>query len=465
MSAFLLSVFVFWVAAVAGALLVQSTLVRRFLRLLMPLCFGAWLAGQAPYLVPWQRLVLTTIAMLFLIKAMILLGRRRDDLGEFSPAGLAVYLTVWPGMNPEPFRRRTHTDEDGFRFARGLAFMGGGALLGVAVALGVPHVSTEIVGWGGIFALLLIIHFGYAEILTCAVRLCGWDVQPLFDEPLKSRSLGEFWSKRWNRAFVEMNQLLFLLPLSRRLGAEQGLFAVFVVSGLLHELAISYPALSAWGGPLLYFVIQAVAYMAEAKVVRSCRMSPLARRLWVVAVLLAPLPLLFTGPLRAELIVPLFQSLHRMLTAHDLRWWFGMALWCATLGNILTLAAGIQAPWRLNWRGELCRLSAFNRKIFLNYYVYIGLLILTWAALTIVLRQELMDGDRAAVCLAAVIGCFWGLRVLVDIFFFNHRDWPPGPSMVIGHACLTTLFCFLTATYIGLVIWHASGALFQPTFR
>jgi hypothetical protein len=76
------------------------------------------------------------------------------------------------------------------------------------------------------------------------------------------------------------------------------------------------------------------------------------------------------------------------------------------------------------------------------------------------LHQELIDGDRAAVCLAVVMGCFWGLRVLVDLFFFNHNDWPPGPSMVIGHACLTLLFCLLTATYLGLAIWHSSVALF-----
>src|SRR4030095_1679393 len=257
-----------------------------------------------------------------------------------------------------------------------------------------------------------------------------------------------------------MNRILFLSAFCRRLGVKGGLFAVFVASGLLHELGVSYPTLSAWGGPLLYFAVQGAACLAEAKLTPVTGMHATIRKLLVFAFLLLPLPLLFGAPFRAAFVVPLFQNLHGILTAHDLRWWFGLALWCATLGNLVTLGAGAQVPWRLNWRVELCRLSPFNRKIFLNYYAYIGLMILSAAALTMLLHQELVTGDRAAVCLAALIGCFWGLRVLVDLFFFKQKDWPPGASIVIGHACLTALFCLLTATYIGLVIWHWSVLLF-----
>src|SRR5262249_18377128 len=158
----------------------------------------------------------------------------------------------------------------------------------------------------------LMIHFGYAEILTCVLRLEGWNVQPLFREPLKSKSLREFWSGRWNLAFVEMNRVLFLAPLNRRLGARAGLFALFVVSGLLHELAISYPVVSGWGTPLLYFVLQGTAYVSEAKVMRTVPLNGAARRLWALAAILLPLPLLFTEPFRDGLVVPLFEGLHQV---------------------------------------------------------------------------------------------------------------------------------------------------------
>src|SRR5262249_30351983 len=155
-------------------------------------------------------------------------------------------------------------------------------------------------------------------------------------EPLKSSSLREFWSRRWNLAFVEMNRLLFLAPLNRRLGARAGRFAVFVISGLLHELAISYPCLSAWGGPLLYFVLQGTAYLAEPRVLRAKRAKGILKRLWVLGVIVVPVPLLFTAPFRDALVVPLFQTLRAGLTAHDLRWWLSLALWCAAIGNLVT---------------------------------------------------------------------------------------------------------------------------------
>jgi len=462
MQVFLVCLFLFWLVNGAAACLVGREVLRRLLKVLLPVVFALSLIVLAPHLVPYQRLVLTTAAMLYVLKGFLLLGRSRHDLSTFSAGGLAIYLTIWPGLNPDPFRARTQTDEDGVRFVRGLIFAGAGLALAVAVALGTPYLGADAAGWAGILSLLLIIHFGYAEILTCLLRLAGWNVQPLFQEPLKSKSLREFWSRRWNLAFVEMNRLLFLGPLSRNFGVRKGLFAVFLVSGLLHELAISYAALGAWGGPLLYFCLQGVVYLAEERIMRLAPMNEIAKRMWVFALVVLPLPLLFTAPFRKTLVVPFFLGLHQGLTAHDLRWWFGLALSCATVGNLVTLAAGAQIPWRLNWRSELSRLSSFNRKIILNYYAYVGLMILTWAVLTVLLRQELINGDRAAICLAAVMGSFWGMRVLVDLFFFSHKDWPPGASMTIGHACLTTLFCLLTATYIGLVIWHAEALLIVP---
>ena len=82
------------------------------------------------------------------------------------------------------------------------------------------------------------------------------------------------------------------------------------------------------------------------------------------------------------------------------------------------------------------------------------LTIVAFGVLTLALRQELLRGDRAAMGLAAFISAYWAARVLVDGLYFSHGDWPKGKHFVIGHALLTSLFCFLIASYSALFVWN-----------
>jgi hypothetical protein len=71
-----------------------------------------------------------------------------------------------------------------------------------------------------------------------------------------------------------------------------------------------------------------------------------------------------------------------------------------------------------------------------------------------------MRGERAALSLAFFIGCYWLLRIIVDFAYYSHRDWPAGTAFRIGHVLLTSLFMFLSASYLSLTLWHflkASG--------
>ena len=81
--------------------------------------------------------------------------------------------------------------------------------------------------------------------------------------------------------------------------------------------------------------------------------------------------------------------------------------------------------------------------------------IIAFGSLTVALHGELLQGDRAAMGLAAFIGLYWTARMVVDAFYFSHEDWPKGRMFVVGHALLTGLFCFLAASYLGLFVWRA----------
>jgi alginate O-acetyltransferase complex protein AlgI len=99
----------------------------------------------------------------------------------------------------------------------------------------------------------------------------------------------------------------------------------------------------------------------------------------------------------------------------------------------------------------------FNRKLLWVQSGFTVLTIVAFGTLTLLLHAELLRGDRAALGLAAFIGVYWSARILVDAFYFSHSDWPKGKQFVIGHSLLTTLFCALAASYLGLIAWHVWG--------
>jgi alginate O-acetyltransferase complex protein AlgI len=422
-----------WIAAAAA----PAVRGRGWIAWLFPLAEPVLLAvfrDQAPAV----RLAASSLLFLYLMKGAVALrtpGLRLRPLDHF------LFTTVWPGMDPERFALRAAAPSGtGARFGRGLvlALAGLGGAAGLALAY--PYLPAAWVGWLGIAAILTAVHFGVSEILTATLWLLGRPVRPLFDRPFASRSLNDFWSRRWNLAFVEMDRRLFLPGLVRVLGLRRSVFAVFLISGLLHEMAISYPAGRGWGGPMLYFVLQGVGLAAERRWrVRS--------RLWTFAWVLAPLPILFHAPFRETLIVPLFAWLHGLAVSRPLGWYVDWLLWALGGLQLCVLLASAQVPKRLNWREELPRLSPFNRKLMWTYGIFIVTTIVSFAILTLVLHGSFLRGEPAAVALATFMSIFWTLRLVFDACYFRSEDWPEGEEFRVGHVLLNALFTFLVLGY------------------
>ena len=131
------------------------------------------------------------------------------------------------------------------------------------------------------------------------------------------------------------------------------------------------------------------------------------------------------------------------------------ALWLAGWGHFSLLLAGGQLPYRLGWREELAGLRTMTRKLLWVYWVFILTMIVGFGTLTLVLHDELLRGDRAALALAALMAIFWALRLAADFFYFDHADWPSGRLLLLCHVLLTSFFVFLLATYVSLLVWHA----------
>ncbi len=438
-----------WAAVYALSFFAPLLLPSRRIAFLPPLIGLVLLAlqsGQAP----WFKLLCASLVFLYLMKSAVLLTS-----GTRLPArSYLLYFSVWPGMDPEPLSRKDDKDKgEGKTFVRGLLSGYVGGILALATALSYPVLSQMAVSWLGLAALLLMVHFGLSGVLSSLVQLSGYPVKPLFDRPLASRTLREFWTKRWNRPFVEMDRILFMRPLSKALGVRGAVFGVFLISGLLHEMAISYPAGAGWGMPLSYFALQGVLTLLESRI----NLPKWAERPWTWFWILAPLPLLFHDAFRFAFIVPLFDWAHRLLVQNSLASWLDLLLWVLGIAHFLVLIASFQVPFRLHWREELPRLSTFNRKLVWTLGGFTTMTIAGFGTFTLALHNELLRGDRAALAVAIYIVFFWCVRLGTDLFYYRHADWPEGSQFVIGHALLNSLFTFLVLGYVSVLAYHVIG--------
>lgn len=382
---------------------------------------------------PLDRLLLGALWTLYALKGTVLLGWSAQRVRSMSPLGLGLYLSLWPGMDPKPLERRDpEVSLPGNWFIQGWITM----LAGGVGFFCLPLFCRS--SWLALACILTTVHLGYSDVLSALVRWAGFRVHRLFTNPLASRGLRDFWSHRWNRPFVEMNRVLFLPLLENFVERRAAVMGAFVISGLLHELALSLPAARGWGGPLLYFLIQGVGMLWEGNRWRG--------RLWTWLWVFLPLPLLFHGPFREALVAPLLDWLASLPTLSSPRQCLSTMLWLAGWGHFLVLCASFQVPHRLGWHEELYRLRPLNRKLLWVYGGFIVGIITSFGVLLLRLHPLIMARDAAALHVVGLVAFFWTARLVVDALVFEHSDWPEGPEMVVGHTLLTSLFIYLAGT-------------------
>ena len=222
--------------------------------------------------------------------------KQRAVWSELSAEAWLYYWTVWPGMRLSNLRRSETTPDINWLY-RGVAGMAASVALLVATVIIEP--SNYVAGWIGVVVVLAFIHFGYADVLSYYMRLRGFKTKRLFLLPHKSKSLNDFWSRRWNVAFVEMNQVLFL-PGIQKLSKALLVPLTLGLSGIMHELALSYPAGAGWGLPLLYFVVQGLLMKTERQTWFK-NLPEAFRPWWARFWVLAPVGLVFHQPFRDAL--------------------------------------------------------------------------------------------------------------------------------------------------------------------
>jgi hypothetical protein len=154
---------------------------------------------------------------------------------------------------------------------------------------------------GGIAVLAM------AEMGTAAHNflpaLLGLTVPPLFQSPHRSKSVGEFWARRWDVPAGEAFRRFCFAPLARR-GAIFAMTATFMISAAGHALLV-FLALGRWRPALIcgaFFLVQPVLIAAERQLnVRRWRAA--SAWLWTLGILT------LTSPLFVEPILQIVEGL------------------------------------------------------------------------------------------------------------------------------------------------------------
>jgi alginate O-acetyltransferase complex protein AlgI len=117
--------------------------------------------------------------------------------------------------------------------------------------------------------LSLAFHFGALRALKGGLRFAGYPVRTLFPNVFMTQGIADFWSKRWNVGYSQMMQRVVFRPIAGLAGKDIGFLAVFVISGVLHELAITLPVQTGYGLPTAYFALHGLLVLIEKKSGRS----------------------------------------------------------------------------------------------------------------------------------------------------------------------------------------------------
>jgi hypothetical protein len=222
-----------------------------------------------------------------------------------------AFLFLWPGMDADRFldlnRPVVKPGIGAWLFAVGKTAFGATLIWGVARLAG----NGWGAGWIAMIGLIFLLHFGLFHLLALFWRWHGLDAQPLMRWPVLANSLGDFWGKRWNAGFRDLAFGLLFLRLARHAPPPIAALATFLVSGLIHELVITFPAGAGYGLPTFYFMIQGAGIVFERSQfgARLRLRRTLLGRVFAIAVVTLPLPALFPEPFVLRVMVPFFQFL------------------------------------------------------------------------------------------------------------------------------------------------------------
>jgi hypothetical protein len=256
-------------------------------------------AGQAiPFVLPesWHflRALYTLAAFVSLLRVIDLW---RDPKSYPLPERLWLLTALFDTRRI----RRAEPSLDWQRFAK---VAGYAAAMGVGLAVAYSVDANGPWRWlrwlgGAVFVYAMVDTA--ARFADAAYRSAGIIIPPQHDNPVLSRSVSEFWGKRWNLNVHDWLRRHCFLPFAKNGHARVGIVAGFLASAILHFWMVYVPLGLYWAIPMGLFFMAQAALMGIERVLRVRQWPRAAQHGWTVIAVLG------TSPLFVE---PFLQIIH-----------------------------------------------------------------------------------------------------------------------------------------------------------
>jgi hypothetical protein len=151
--------------------------------------------------------------------------------------------------------------------------------------------------WSYVVGITLLLPSGtFRMCIGMYMAFTGAYAKPMFDNPVGSTSISEFWNRRWNLMFARNALRNIFIPLYRKgVNPSKSTIAVFLASGLIHEILLMILNNRPNGYNLAFFLLQGVAVNIERKYQNRLRRHPVVGRLITWTWFAATSPLFFDG--------------------------------------------------------------------------------------------------------------------------------------------------------------------------
>ncbi|MEM7473800.1 MAG: hypothetical protein AAF483_02335 [Planctomycetota bacterium] len=120
------------------------------------------------------------------------------------------------------------------------------------------------------------------------------------------------------------------------------------------------------------------------------------------------------------------------------------------IGGVLhlgTLLASAQVPKELRFKEELPKINNLMQHWVLTAGGYIVLNIVAFGILSLTLAEELTSGSVLARAICGFISVFWGIRLVIQLFWFDAEPYLRNLFLRVGFHALTIVFAYHTLVY------------------
>jgi len=122
-------------------------------------------------------------------------------------------------------------------------------------------------------------------------------------------------------------------------------------------------------------------------------------------------------------------------------------IWFGGILHLATLLGSAQVPKEMNFKEELPKLSSLMRHWVLTAGGYIILNILAFGIASICLAEVLANGEVLSRSVCGYIAIFWGIRLAIQLFFFDAKPYLRNLFLKLGFHGLTIVFLYQTIVY------------------